>query len=126
MDNIKNDADYYGLERRKYPRINALISYAVIDAENADKTSGAKKISAVVISIFAKEKIDINTKLSLAISLPDKSDFGAKARVAWAEEITISWDADIKYELGVEFLEIKESDQEKIAKYVFVRLDDDQ
>ena len=126
MDNLKDSNDYYGLERRKYPRINALVKYAVIDAENADKASGVRNISAGGIAIFAKEAIAMDTTLSLSISLPDKTDFGAKAKVVWSEEIKVSWDEDIKYELGVEFIDIKESDRERILKYVFHRLDDGQ
>ncbi|MFH2137477.1 MAG: PilZ domain-containing protein [Candidatus Omnitrophota bacterium] len=125
MDNFFNSDDYHGLERRQYPRVNAFISYSLVSEEDAGKTGGTKNISAGGIAFFAKEKIEINTVLSLAISLPDRTDFQAKAKLVWVEEVSVSWDPNIFYELGVEFLDIEESDREKIAKYVFLRLDKD-
>ena len=53
------------------------------------------------------------------------SNLNAKVRVVWREPVKVSWDSDICYEVGVEFIKIDEIDRQKISKYVFLRLDKD-
>ena len=71
---------------------------------------------------FAKDKIEVNSLLSLSISLPDTTDFQAKAQVVWYDSVQVSWDPEIRYEGGIKFIEIDEENRQKISKYVFLRL----
>ena len=108
---------YYGPDRRKYPRVNAAVSYAVLEEEPAGKTQNTKNISAGGIAFFSKNKVDVNVVLSLTINLPDLSQVKTKARVAWNQLVNESWCQQTNYELGIEFIEIDENDRQKIAKY---------
>jgi len=114
---------FYKIERRKYPRLNAFITYSVVDPANADKTANTKNISAGGIAFFAREKIELNTTLSLNINLPDRSDLVAKGRVVWVEKTKVPADPKICYELGIKFMEIDDNDRQRISRYIFYRLD---
>ena len=113
---------YNGVDRRKYPRVNARIKYEIIEKELARKFGKTKNISAGGIAFFVKDKINENTILSLIVDLPDETEFLATAQVVWQEKIEVSWDDDINYELGVKFIQINKTDREKISKYAFLRL----
>ncbi|MCP4650790.1 MAG: PilZ domain-containing protein [PVC group bacterium] len=123
MTDIIDKENYDGKERRCFPRVNAFVSYQILDKETAEKISCSKNISAGGISFFAKKSVKIDEVLLLSISLPDHTDLIAKGKVIWAEPVSVSWDPEIFYELGVTFVEITEDDRKKIAKYVFLRLD---
>ncbi len=120
------ESKYTGAERRKYPRLNAFITYSIIEEENRGKTTNTKNIGAGGIAFFAKEKLAVDTILSLAITLPDASNFQTKGKVVWGDDIHVPGDPNICCELGIEFIEINDADRQKISEYVFLRLDKDQ
>jgi len=122
---ISEPLSHSGADRRRYPRINACIEYAVLDQSRPAKLFGTKNISAGGIAFFSKEKLEKNTLVSLSVTLPDTSDFRATAGVVWCEEARLSWDPSIGYEVGVNLIEIREADRQKITRYVFSRLDKD-
>lgn len=113
---------YDGIDRRKYPRVNAQVKYQILEKIPADKFSNTKNISAGGIAFFATASVQISSILSLSISLPDATEFQAMARVIWQERVQVSWDTDICWELGVQFIEIDNNDRKKISKYAFLRL----
>ena len=115
---------YDGIERRKYPRINAAIRYTVLD-DVSEVPLSTKNISAGGIAFFAREHIAPDTRLSLAMTLPDSSAYTVTVRVVWSAPVRISSDESLRFELGVEFLSISEDERKKIARYVFLRLDND-
>lgn len=121
MDNSPNI--YGGINRRKYPRLNGCVEYSILNEVDAKKTTDTKNISAGGVAFFAKDKLEVNTILSLSIGLPDMSDFQAKARVVWCAGVQPSPGSEVCYELGIEFVEIDENDRQRISKYVFLRLD---
>ncbi|MFH1459478.1 MAG: PilZ domain-containing protein [Candidatus Omnitrophota bacterium] len=113
-----------GVDRRKYPRINANINYAIIsDAESIEALRNMKDIGAGGVAFFTQREVDPGAVLSLFINLPDLSNFHAKAKVVWCEKVNIKSDKDIHCELGIKFIEIKREDNQRLAKYVFIRLD---
>ncbi len=121
MDNLEQG--YKGVDRRKFPRLNARVRYKIVEDNFGGKAGNTKNISAGGIAFFAKDKIELNSVLSLSISLPDSTDFQAKAQVVWYDSVEVSWDPEISYEWGVKFIEIDEESRKKISKYVFLRLD---
>ncbi len=122
--NVQKNA-YYGVDRRKYLRINACVTYSIVEDDIKETSSSSKNISAGGIAFFTRDNLDTNIILSIAVRLPDMSNLNAKVRVVWREPVKVSWDSDICYEVGVEFIRIDETDRQKISKYVFLRLDKD-
>ena len=123
MNNLSEG--YKGVDRRKFPRVNAMVKYEIIENEAVKDKSNTRNISAGGIAFFSRDKIQENSILFLSISLPDETDFKAKAQVVWYDSVQVSWDPEIRYECGVKFIEIDEENRQKISKYVFLRLNID-
>ncbi|MBU0634514.1 MAG: PilZ domain-containing protein [Candidatus Omnitrophica bacterium] len=120
---MDNRDQFFKIERRKYPRVNAFITYSVVEKNSLEKSTNSKNISAGGIAFFSKEKLETNTILSLNISLPDRSDFMAKGKVVWEDHVKVADDSNMYYELGIKFIDINDDDRQKISKYVLHRLD---
>ncbi|MBU1044722.1 MAG: PilZ domain-containing protein [Candidatus Omnitrophica bacterium] len=110
-------------DRRKYPRINANITYSIKDSQDFFISQSSKNISSGGIAFFAREKIMAGTILDLRLNLPDATEVQAMVSVVWRERVVISEDETICCELGVEFISLDQNNRNKIAKYVFLRLD---
>ena len=123
MDNLEQG--YMGVDRRRFPRVNAMVQYKIIEKESSKKESNAENISAGGIAFFTYDNIERNSVLSLSISLPDETCFQVKAQVVWCDSVQVSWAVEIHYECGVKFIEINEDSRQKISKYVFLRLNVD-
>jgi c-di-GMP-binding flagellar brake protein YcgR len=120
---MDTDNSFSGIDRRKYPRVNANVNYSVEDVVLSEKMESTKNISAGGIAFFAREQVKVGSVLVLEMDLPDMSIVKTKARVVWREPIKIPEDSSICCELGVEFLEVDDAVRKKISKYVFLRLD---
>ncbi len=120
MNNV--DQGYMGADRRRFPRVNAMVKYKIINKESNGKAGNTKNICAGGIAFFTHDDIKARSILSLFVSLPDATDFQAKAQVVWCDSVQVSWDPAIHYECGVKFIEIDEESRQKISKYVFLRL----
>ena len=120
MDGKSNS--YRFIDRRKYPRINASVSYSIKDNQNFFIPQSLKNISSGGIAFFAREKLDVGAILDLVINLPNMSDVQTMVRVVWCEPVQIDADKTICSELGVEFINLDPKDRNKISKYVFLRL----
>ena len=69
------------------------------------------------------QKIEANTSLELTLYLPDeKPPFRAKGRVSWVRPQKTADEEMTLFEIGVEFLEVKFQDRERIRQYVYRRL----
>jgi len=112
---------YGGPERRRYPRLpGTLVEYFPIGEIAAKKTSFTENISPVGVRLLVDEEIKINALLSLKIYLPGSKDaIEAKGRIVWTRLSSfLSRGKRKHYDLGMEFVEIDESDREKIWQYV--------
>ena len=111
------------IDRRKYPRVNASVTYSIKDSQSSLNIQGSKNISSGGIAFFARQKVGVNAVLDLIINLPDMRAVQTGAKVVWCEHVQVSEDDSICCELGVEFISLEQQDRQKIAKYVFLRLD---
>lgn len=118
-----NNQAYSGVDRRKYPRVNADVTYSIKDSQSLKQMQGAKNISAGGIAFFARETVSVGSVLDLIMSFPDMSNVQTKVRVVWSDVAQVDGDAAICCELGVEFISLDEQIKKKISKYVFLRLD---
>lgn len=109
-------------ERRKFARLNVLVDIIYTKRQQAEdkKLSLAKNISGGGICLIAYEELKESEILDLKIVLPkEKEPVKAVGRVAWAKEFIIG-DASSgrRLDVGVEFLEIKDEDVNKIHQYL--------
>ncbi len=121
MDGENNSHRF--IDRRKYPRINASISYSIKDNQNFFIPQSLKNISSGGIAFFAREKLSVGAILDIVIDLPNMSDVQTMVKVIWCEPVQIEADRTICSELGVEFINLDQNDRTKVSKYVFLRLD---
>ncbi|MBI4845897.1 MAG: PilZ domain-containing protein [Candidatus Omnitrophica bacterium] len=117
------ESNQFKIDRRLYPRVNANVSYSVISSEEKAKNVNTKNISVGGIAIFSSREIANGTFLSLSLNLPDMTSCRIKGRVVWSTPVKVSWDEQVNFELGVEFVNISDSEHQSISKYVFLRLD---
>lgn len=81
-----------------------------------------KNISGGGLCILSEKKVDIGSKLSLEFMLPgDKTPIITTSEVRWVEDLD-SPIGNYNYRLGVEFRDIKKSQQDKITKFVISRM----
>ena len=111
------------IDRRKYPRINASVSYSIKDNQNFFIPQSLKNISSGGIAFFAREELDAGAILDIVINLPNMSDVQTMVKVVWCEPARIDADKTICSEIGVEFINLDFNDRNKVSKYVFLRLD---
>lgn len=118
-------ADYVGLERRRSPRLNDnIFIFGRLDSsESFDALTG--DINADGLMFEFNRDISQNIKLEMEIYQPIiccKSriySIPVLARVAWIRKIEKDHfeKGENQYIVGVEFLEIKEEDRQRIVKY---------
>jgi len=114
------------LERRKFPRLFALVDvfYEKEPPQEKEKLTLTKNISKGGICLIAYEELKKDEILNLKIYLPDEElPVVAKGRVAWAKEFIIGdYLTGRRFDVGIEFIEINDSDLEKINRYIFAHI----
>lgn len=113
-------------ERREFVRLNALVDvvYAKHPALDKEKLSLAKNISKGGICLIVYQRLKKQDVLDLKIYLPeDKAPISVLGRVVWVKEFIIGDPSTGKrFDIGIEFIEIKDKELNKINKYVFSHL----
>ena len=110
------------VERRRFPRLIASVDveYSILRKGTLQEQAVTKNISAGGICLIVYEKIEPGTFLALKILLSSINYIiEAKAKVIWSSYFTVGPDGRDRYDLGIEFVEINESDRQKISQYVF-------
>lgn len=106
-------------ERRRYPRHYAVIADYRVIGQGPMKVTQVKNISAVGICLILYENVSIGTGLELEIYLPDNAPaLLAKGKVVWVKEFKVKSELKIRFDVGIAFYEINESDTDRIARYV--------
>lgn len=112
-------------EKRKFSRLSILadVAYNKKDATEKEKLSFTKNVGKGGICLIAYEELKVSDVLDLKILLPEEekplSVFG---KVIWVKKFSIgigNISQNERFDVGIEFLNINESDQEKINKYIF-------
>lgn len=114
-------------ERRRFVRLNALVDviYKRLpfseEKEAEEELSLTKNISKGGICLIVYEELKESDILDLEICLPeDKIPINATGRVVWAKKFIIGDPIKGKrFDVGIEFMEIKEEDLNRIDKYIF-------
>lgn len=112
-------------ERRKFPRLhyNVTVTWKKVErpaAESAQGTNATKNISGGGICLEVDSVVRIGDVLELDIALPTKKTIHSKGVVRWTEDFGIIGEkSNSRYEAGIEFIEINDSDREEVKKFVF-------
>jgi c-di-GMP-binding flagellar brake protein YcgR len=111
-------------ERRKYVRLNALVdvAYNKHPRKSGEESSLqlSKNISKGGICLIVYEEFKKDDLLDLKICFSGvKAPIEAVARVVWVSEFIIGDEIGKRYDLGIEFIKISDSNREKIDQYVF-------
>jgi len=112
-------------ERRRFVRldINVKVRWKRIEQVNEEEKEVTKNISGGGICLIAEEKLNKGDTLYLEIELPSGELIYARGRVVWVNEYEIiGVEVKKKYDVGIEFIEIKEEDREEIGRYIFTLL----
>ena len=121
-ENTKKIENNIRIERRRFPRLitSADVEYTILEKKPLqEKDTVSKNISAGGICLIVYEKIEPGSILDLKIRLEDINYVAlVKGRVVWNSYFTFDADKKARYDLGIEFIEINESDRQKISKYV--------
>jgi c-di-GMP-binding flagellar brake protein YcgR len=119
--------NYTGAERRKFPRLYTWVKvkYKIIKKqshprrESKEEKSVSENLSIGGICIKVNEEIKKNTILALEVYLPeDNNPITAEGIVVWSNLVSELKDKELQWEIGIEFLEIKESDRKKLGQYI--------
>lgn len=109
-------------ERRRFPRLSVAvdIQYRIIPDAIAYETGATANISAGGICLIIYEALNVGSVLELNIYLPDGQPIiKAKGRIVWIRPFNVAKDKKERFDSGIEFLDINESDKKRIDNYVF-------
>lgn len=111
-------------DRRRFVRLNALVdvAYNKHPSKPGEEPSLrlSKNISKGGICLIVYEEFKKDDLLDLKICFTGaKTPIKAVARVVWVSEFTIGDNIGKRYDVGIEFIKISDSDREKIDQYVF-------
>jgi Tfp pilus assembly protein PilZ len=111
-------------EMRKFFRldINVNVQWSKVE-EKADQKNGdqgvVKNISEGGICLIVDKKIKIGDIVILDIELLASKTIHARGRVAWIKPLSlIGVESKDRFDAGVEFTEISDSDREEIKKFI--------
>jgi len=107
-------------ERRKFVRLDAAVKirYKVLMPTENIGNSNSRDLSAGGVKVEVTESIKPNTVLWMEIALPNEADpLQAKGEVVWQEKISTT--ENIRYEMGIKFLEMDLNDRNRLSKYLF-------
>jgi len=112
-------------ERRGFVRldINVKVRWERVRQKGEEKSEFTKNISGGGICLITEEKLNEGERLYLEIELPSGKLIYARGKVVWVNEYEIiGVEIKKKYDVGIEFIEIKEEDRQEIGKYIFALL----
>jgi c-di-GMP-binding flagellar brake protein YcgR len=116
-----------GEEKRRFPRLplDIEVEYSPLYQEEPELfTTGSKNISYGGVCIIVFEKPKEGSLLELKFSFPGLNKFIiCKGKVSWVKELDFGGlEGRRIYEVGVEFMEMSDSDREKIREYIDKKL----
>lgn len=109
------------IEKRRFPRltVSIKIEYKLFEDKSAPfLVTSTKDISAGGLCLRVFDQFEVGNILQLRFTLPGLPRFiFAKGRVVWIKELGRLGKGKA-FELGIEFIEIKEEDKKQIGEYV--------
>ena len=113
-------------EKRRFFRLNfnTNVKWSKIPStlgSDIQKEDVTRNISEGGICLIVYEKVQVADMLNLEIELPGPKIIYAIGRIAWLKEFEIisTHKNNERYDIGVEFIDIRSEDREDIKRFVF-------
>ena len=112
-------------EKRRFARldIKALVKWEKITPDGDSTLNDLdtmRNVSRGGIRLTVSRKLQKGDMLSVSIKLPAQKNISVKGRVVWIKEINLSTLAkNPEFDIGVEFIDIKEKDREVLNHFLF-------
>ena len=112
-------------EKRRFARldIKALVKWEKITPDGNSTLNDLdtmRNVSRGGIRLTVSRKLQKGDMLSVSIKLPAQKNISVKGRVVWIKEINPSTLAkNPEFDIGVEFIDIKEKDREVLNHFLF-------
>lgn len=107
-------------EKRKHMRLNAYVDVVWEKIANpvqqvSFKEDKTKNISEGGICLNINERVEIGELLDLVILLPSQKTIRSRSRVQWVRESEV---VTKRFDVGVEFLNVSDQDQEELKAFI--------
>ena len=110
-------------DKRRFVRLNVFVDvvYNRIPPAEKEKLSLTKNIGKGGICLIVYEELKVSEMLDLKMFFPEEDTLiHAIGKVVWTKEFLIGGMSQGKrYDVGIEFIKIKEEEADKLNKYVF-------
>jgi len=108
------------IERRRFPRANVSCKISIVFGERLLVfTSHTENIGAGGIRVIIGAKLAYATVVDLELFLPDRGEpIKCKGQIVWTNEIKQAENNLPLFDMGIQFIEISNSDQEEIKNFV--------
>ncbi len=108
-------------EKRKFPRVNTSIKVRYRELQDGAEVVGVGSVTSDVsaggVRFGVNKFISTARRLVLELYIPTLAEpIKAVSKVAWTEKA--NGGGDYQYQVGSEFMEITQRDQERIMKYL--------
>ena len=115
-------------ERRRFPRLQVelIVRYKILETSEQHCEATTKDISAGGVCLITREQLKAGSSLAVDIKLPQQTEpVMAVGRVVWSNvsRLGLSPGGHQRYDNGIEFVEIKDKDRQRIIKKVKADLD---
>lgn len=115
-------------ERRKFPRIvrEIIVRYKILSTPEKQLDAETKNISGGGVCLVTREKMELETVVAMEIKFPHMNRaILTTAQVIWCSESKLgpSPAGHTKFDNGIEFMQISETDRQQIIKYVEAELE---
>ena len=110
---------WQGSEKRKFPRADFSCKITIYFPEEHALIAHTKNIGRGGLRVVLKENINVSSVVGMEIFLSNEETVKCKGKVVWkVKDRSSRNEPDILYDLGIEFMDIKDSDREKIGEVV--------
>lgn len=112
-------------ERRRFPRFDMNVNVkwdkiADVPESNVSDVDVTKNISSGGICLIVYERLAEGDRLNMEIELPTRKIIRAAGKVVWIHEFElIGKSSEKRYDVGVEFLDLKDEEREEIKNFLF-------
>ncbi len=99
-------------DRRRYPRLEKLVSVRLADGDGSDPWLSTRDVSAGGLRLLSDRPREKGEQLDLEMLLPDGSWLRVITKVAWSVKLDVGSAAE--YEVGLRFVDLTQDDRVRL------------
>jgi len=108
-----------GVEKRRFPRADITCRIIIYFPREHSITTRTENIGCGGLRVILKEDLHVSLIVGVEIFLDGDNDVQCKGKIVWKLEIKNPSSKEPLYDFGIEFLDIKSGDKERINKLVY-------